>query len=543
MINQTAAWHVKRYDAEKSARAQLEAYWQELAYYCLPRKAFITRFQNTGDRMPTDLFDNTAINAVDYLAAGIQGYLTNPNTRWFGFSLQNKDMLKISGSRDYLRGCEDVVNDLLSGSNFYQENCESYRNLGVFGQPVFFIGDDTESTVRFEDIPLETAVFFEDSQRRVNAVYFIIEFTAEQARDKFGELKLNRKITKALEEGDIQTKFKFLFCCYPRPVFDPGKKDSRNMPYAADWIDYEFKATMREGGYNEFPFAVPRWARWGRDKYGASPAMNELPNIETLNAMCRTNLISGEKISDPPLDIPDEAFLRPFDFNAGGINIRNTGFQGEKINVLSTGGNIPFALDYEDARRSMIQRAFFNDLFMVLSNQRDKTAEEVRQMVAERMLLLGPAIGHIVNDYIRPTIRRVLNIAARARRLPPIPEALSGQPYIIEVTSPLARAQRQTEISGLQMSMAIISQFAAVVPETLDKINFDEAVDITAEITGLNPRCIRDDDEVQQIRDNRAQLQQQAAQLEALQAGANIVKTGTEADKNIAQGATVGAAK
>lgn len=534
MFTPTAAWHVQRYDAEKSSRSQLEQYWQELGYYCLPRKAFFNRFQSVGDRLPTDLFDNTAINAVDYLAAGIQGYLTNPNTRWAGLSLRNRSLLEIAGAKTYLRDCEDVVFDILGNSNFYQENTESYRDLGVFGQPVFFTEDDPEEIVRFENIPLETAVFFEDGHRRVRTVYFMVELTSDQALGKFKEAcKVNKKVDEALVKGDFFTKFKYLFCVYPRAVFDPGKKDAKNMPFAAEWIDYEMKTQVRESGFREFPFQVPRWARWGRDKHGASIAMNELPNIETLNAMCRTNLVSGEKISDPPLDIPDEAFLRPFDFNAGGLNIRNTGYPGEKINVIANGANVPFTLQYEDARRIMIQRAFFNDLFMVLANQRDKTAEEVRQMVAERMLLLGPAIGTIVSDYIDPIFVRVFNIAARLNMLPKPPAQLAGQPFVIVATSPLARAQKEVELNGLRMSMAIIQQFAAVAPEVLDKIDFDEAVDITADITGLNPKVIRDDDEVQQIREGRAQLQEQAAQLQALQASADIVKTGTEADKNL----------
>jgi len=383
-MQMTPEYHIKRYRYLKNERAALEAYWQELAYYCMPRKAYITRFKMIGDRLPSDLFDSTAINAVDQMAAGIQGYLTNPQTRWFGLSLKNRGLMNLPGARDWLRDCEDIIYDTLNGSNYYQENNECYRDLAVIATHCLYVEDDTEDDVRFLSVPIEKVVFAADANGRVRTVYIEYEFDADQASQKFGNA-LSTKIQEAVKNKDYTSRFKFLFCVYPRAVFDPSKLDKKNMPFAAEWIEIETQKQVRESGYREFPFMVSRWAKSGGDVYGSGPAMNELPNIKTLNAMCRTNLIAGEKIADPPLDIPDEAFMRPFDFDAGGINIRAAGYPQEKINPIITGQNIPFALQLEDVRRMSIRQAFFNDLFIILNNQGQMTAEEVRQRVAERI--------------------------------------------------------------------------------------------------------------------------------------------------------------
>ena len=543
MSQMTPEYHVKRYRSLKSARANLEQYWQECAYYCMPRKAFITRFQNIGDRLPNDLFDSTAINSVDYAAAGIQGYLTNPSMRWFGLMLQNRKMMNIPGARDYLRDCEDAIYDALNHSNFYQENNECYRDLLVIASHVLYEEEDLEDDVRFLSVPIERVVFAPDANGRVRTVYIEYEYTADQAVQKFGLAKLSKTTQEAYAKLDFDKKFLYLFCVYPRAIYNPSKKDKQNMPYATEWIDVKEQVQIREGGYKQFPFAVSRWAKMGNDVYGAGPAMNELPNIKTLNAMCRSNLIAGETISDPAKIIPDEIFLRPYDFDAGGMNIKAAGYPNETITTIPTNANVPFALEYEDARRKMIQQAFFNDLFIILNQTTQMTAEEVRARVAERMLLLGPAIGMIIQENLRPVVERTFSILERIGKLPSPPRVLEGMGYNVIATSPLARAQREVELRGLQISFGMIQQLAAVNPEVNDKFKFDDAADFVAEVTNLNPKLIRDDAEVDEIRANRQAATAIAQQVAMLNEGAKAVKTGAEADKTMAETAAVGAGR
>jgi len=533
--------HLRLYNGWKGRRATLEAGWQENAYYCLPRRSFITRYHNIGDRLPDDLFDSTAPNSVDYAAAGIQGYLTNPATRWFKLMLKDRRMMEMAGAKAYLRDCEDAIYDALNGSNFYQEDTEGYRNLLVIATDVLYEDEDIETDIRFLSVPIENCVIVPNASGRIRTVYIMFEYTADQAVEKFGQAKMSKELMEAYTNLNFDKKWQFLYCVYQRPVFDASKKDKKNMPFASEWIDVKALTSVKEGGYNEFPFMISRWAKAsGDDPYGVCPTDREISNIKTLNAMCATNLIAGEKMSDPPLDIPDEAFMRPLDFQAGGLNMRNTGYAGEKINQIYASGNVPFALEYEDARRRMIQQAYFNDLFIVLNQRIDATAEEIRARVAERMLLLGPAIGMIVTDKLRPAVERTYNILYRLRKLPPTPPGLQGQQFIVVATSPLAQAQKAVEMQGLNMAMNIVAQLMQIQPEIIDKVKCDDVLDFAADITNLNPKLIRDDAEVAEIRSNRAAANAMAQQMQMMEQGANTVKTASEADRNLA---TAGAGK
>lgn len=541
MVQFTPLYHINRQQQLKSDRAALEQYVQECAYYCMPRKAYITRFHNIGDRLPSNLYDSTAINSVDYAAAGIQGYLTNPSMRWFGLQLENRKMMDIPGARDYLRDCEDVIYDMFNHSNFYEENNECYRDLLVIGTHCMYSEEDDEDDIRFMSVPFEKCVFSNNAAGRSRTVYIEFEYTADQAVEKFGQAKLSKEINEAFSKNEFTKKWTFLFCVFKRNVYDPSKKDKQNMPFAAEWIDKKEKTLVKTGGYKTFPFSISIWAKSSGDVHGSSPAMNELDNIKTLNAMCRTNLIAGENIADPAKVIPDEAFMKPYDFNSGGINIKNAGFPNESIEIVPSGQNVPFALEYEDARRRMVQQAFFNDLFIILNQQTNMTAEEIRARVAERMLLLGPAIGMIIQRNLRPNVERAFTIANDRGKLPKPPKGLEGQKFIVVATSPLARAQREVELNGLQMSIGIITQFAqaqlaaGAQPDVLDNIDFDEAAQFAAEITDLNPRLMRDDAEREELRNQRAQMAAAAQQMAMIQQGAEATKTGAEADKALSE--------
>ena len=164
--------HIRIYENMKSARASLEAYWQDLTYYSLPRKAYITKVMNIGDQLPTDIYDSTAIVGLSYFAAGMQAYMSSPQTKWFSITSRNQKL--IAGdkeARDYLKDVEDEIYHLINGSNFYQEDVESYLNLGSIGTDVMYSEIDEKDGIRFDSVPMENICIDTDSQGRVNKAY------------------------------------------------------------------------------------------------------------------------------------------------------------------------------------------------------------------------------------------------------------------------------------------------------------------------------------------------------------------------------------
>lgn len=534
----TAQQLVKRYQTVKAGRQSWDSYWQELAYYCLPRKAYITEVKAVGDRLPTDLYDSTAVNANQVLAAGLHGYLTNPQSKWFSLRMQNEKTDEISGVKEWLHEAEARIYDVLNSSNFNQEIHEVYLDLGSIGTSVMYEEEDPTDIVRFYTLPIGKLAISEDDAGRVNTVFIEFEYTAEQAYRKWGK-KAGTKVLECIEKKLYDQPFNFLQCVYPRSDRDVAKKDAKNMEYASTWISSESKI-IQEGGYREFPFFVPRFSKVSGDMYGYSPAMNVLPDIKMLNAMAKTMIKAAQKIVDPPLQVPNEAFLLPLRTMPGGINIRNAGYPGEEIRPLLTGGNIPIGLEMEQERRQIIQRAFFVDLFILLAERKNMTATEVQERVAEKMLLLGPALGRLMSELLDPIVTRTFNILLRNGSIPPPPPGLENQDYVVEYVSPLARAQRAGEIQSINQVLVLISQMAEVNPEALDKIDMDQTIDEIADIHGTNPELIRDDDEVEELRAKRAQAKAAMAQIQAAQSIAQTAKTGAEAGKASKEASNVG---
>ena len=70
-------------------RSTWESHWQECADFIQPRKAEITKERARGDKRNVQIFDATAIHALELLAASLHGMLTSSANRWF--SLRYKE--------------------------------------------------------------------------------------------------------------------------------------------------------------------------------------------------------------------------------------------------------------------------------------------------------------------------------------------------------------------------------------------------------------------------------------------------------------------
>lgn len=532
--------HCRIYDTSKSDRAQLESYWQEKQYYCLPRNAYITKIRNPGDRIPSDIYDETAILANAYFAAGMQSYMSGPQTKWFGLACRNRNLMKKRNVLDYFKDCEDVIYSIINNSNFYQEDTEGYLSLGSIGTDVLYLEEDIKEDIRFDCLNIENVIICNDSTGRATIAYIEYEYDAFQAYGKFGD-KVGSKVMASYEKGDYSSKFKYLFAVFQRDIYDQSKKDAKNMPFAALWIDRETKSIVREGGYKQFPFMISRFSKIKGSPYGGAVADNVFPAIKMSNQMENTVILSAQNQVSPPLEIPDEAFIRPYNFNPRGRNIKNAGFPNEHIVPINLGGNTPLGIEYMERKQRKIQQAFYNDLFLAIEQIGTMTATEVSIRNNQRMQLLGSAIGNIMREKLSPTIDRVYWIASKLNKLPELPPELYEEDYVIDYISPLARAQKSLELNNINQAMQIIASFGQVNPEVFDKIDFDKLVNTVAEVTNIAPSIIRDDAEVQDIRTNRAEQQAMAAQMQMIQAGAEATKVGTEADKNIAE--TQGAGK
>ena len=94
------------------------------------------------------------------------------------------------------------------------------------------------------------------------------------------------------------------------------------------------------------------------------------------------------------------------------------------------------------------------------------------------------------------------------------PEQLQGQNIDIEYTSPLARSQRSGDVNSSIRMLEMLAPLQQLAP-VFDYIDVDKFVKHTQEVLGVPAKIMRSDQEVQQMRQQRAQQEQAAAEAQA----------------------------
>ena len=522
---------VKRVDQLHTERQNYANFWQDVAKYCLPRKAYITRIKSPGSKYDYDVYDSTAMQSNLVLAAGLHSYLTNPNSRWFSLRVQDEELNKNVEVKEWLSDTEERMYNALNASNFNQQIHELYIDLGVFGVACMYEEDDEENDVRFYSRDIVEIYLCENEKEKIDTVFRKFILTARQANEKWGKAA-GDVVKNFMDKKDYDKPVQFIHAVMPRYDRDVAKEDALNMPFKSIYIEVSKKHLISEGGYNEFPYFTPRFNKNSGEVWGSSPAMVGYSDIKMVNEMCKVLIRAAQKVVDPPLVLPHDGYLLPIKYGPGALNFRLKGSAQDKIEPLITNVNLPIGLEIIENYRTTIKKNYFVDLFLLLADpaRKDMTATEVMQRVEEKMLILAPVLGRLMNEFLDPLINRTFNILWRKNKLMPPPEVLQGILYTIEYISPLARAQKLDQMKSINNFLTLVGQMALVKPEVLDNINQDNIVMDIQQLYGVNPKYIRDKEEVKLIRDQRAQAIQAQQEMAMIQQGADIVKTGAEAE-------------
>lgn len=525
----------KNFNNLKSSRADFDSFYQVLHDYFYVEGANVTKQKNKGAEINT-LLDSTSLDAGDILASGLANYLTPEASRWCFLQHSNP---ALRDNKEVKQWCQDTADELfltLSRSNFYNQMPIFYKASGVYGTAGLFAEKDFDDGVRFYNVPISKLYLTEDARERPNEFYLKFEYTAEQALSRFGDV-CSDEIKECYASGRNEDK-KFEFICYfgRRLERDPDKIDTQNMPVRMVWVDAKTKKQMSESGFNSMPCVAHRFYKQPQIVYGYSPAMKAMPYVRLVNTMTDTILRSSMNTAAPAYAIPDDAFLGVPNFNPWQINYYQRGKLSPKDDIFPLGnvGNLQVGLNELQYYQEQIKRLMFVDTFQAFANiTKQMTVPEVMERISEKMTLLGPAVGRYMNDVLQPLIEKVVFILYESNSLPRLPDVMLQDPnFEVKFVGRLVQTQRQSELNNIVNAIAIAGQVAQFKPEVLDKINADQAVEDIFDISGVSTRILNSDNEVQQIRKQRAEAQAQAEQIAALQAGANIYKTASEGELN-----------
>src|SRR5690606_13019195 len=213
-----------------------------------------------------------------------------------------------------------------------------------------------------------------------------------------------------------------------------------------------------------------------------------------------------------------------------------------KIQPIYTVQNPTFADLVLEQKRNAIRESLYINLFQILISNPEMTATEALIRAQEKGELLGPA-GARIQMAMSRMFDREFGIYERrgafdeGSALQP-PESLQGRSIGVKFTSPLDKLRRANEAVGIQRTLEIALPMAKADPSVMDNFDFDEIIRTTREINGAPADILRRKEEVEQIRQGRAQQQ---AMLQNLAATREVAAAGKDAGAGIASLAQAGA--
>jgi len=512
----SAAQIVRRMNAMKALRLPHEYVWRD----CFDH-SFILRgsglqqdqlsAQNAIDRRAR-LVDSTATDAGRILAASMQGGLTPANARWFALDVQTAD----DAGKAWLDSVADQLHVEIHNANFDSESLDCMLDMVAAGWFVMFIDDAKDENGRsvglsFESWPLAECYFSSSrSDGTVDTVYHVYQRTAEQCVAEFGDAVSAMVKKKAVDTPDEMIDL--VHAIYPR-VGSNGKL-AKSMAFASCKAEIANQHLLVEGGFHEFPCAIPRMNRIPGSPYAVGPMFDALPDARMLNQLKRMDLANADLAIAGMWIAKDDGVLNPRTVKVGARKIIVAN-DTESMKPLVSGGNWQLA----DERIAQLQAAIRKLLMADQLQPQDgpaMTATEIHARIALIRQQLGPTFGRMQSEYLRMLVERCFWLGYRAGAFPPPPQSIAGANFTVRYTNPLARAQNLEDVTAIQNALAFILQVQPFQPEVLDNYDLDEMSRTLSEAQGVPQKCMRDMQAVMALR--KARAQQQAAQQQQAQA-------------------------
>lgn len=548
---------IQTWERLKGDRGTFETHWQQVADYILPDRNDYIVTRSPGQKRMQRVFDSTPIWALEQSASGIHSLLTSPSLQWFALRTEDDRLNAVQEVRDWLDDTSRRMYAVFNGPkhNFASQSHELYLDLMSIGSGVMAELESSRSGVLFSTRHMKECVYEENEEDRVDMLSRCWEYTAKQAVEAWGNAA-GESAVKALEKTPDR-KFRFIHEVRPRRNRDPQRRDALHKPWESRYVAVDDQAIIHVGGFDEFPYHAPRFSKVTGEKYGRGPGMTALADVKMLNEMMKTVLKAAQKVVDPPLNVPDDGFITPIKTVPGAFNYYRAGSK-DRIEPIQTGGNVQLGTDLIQGLRQQIIRIFFVEWLMMPSDPRDPaaagkgiTATYVLQQRDEKMRMLSPVLARLQSEFLGPLIDRTFAIMWRrsvARRFGPNamlrqpPAALSGIPLRVEYVSPIAIAQKSSELDVLGRLVDAALRIMQVDQSVAGVINGEAILRKISDDLNAPAMALKTPDQVQAAQQQAAEAQAQLNAHQQLASVAGAARDGSQAVKNMADAAASPAA-
>jgi hypothetical protein len=453
---------VQRYRKAKDRRASWESLWQDCYDYALPARDTAIRsvgVRRTGDR----LFDGTAPDAVDQLAASMMAQLTPPWAPWFGFSLgpdvEPKERPLLASE---LERATTVLQSHFDRSNFAVEMHQCYLDLVTAGTAALLFEEapaGESSAFRFAAVPLSQVVLEEGPSGRLDTTFRRSELRLSELQARFPNSPRPAPSTAPLTADEPSAV-----------VIEAVLPENGVYRYVAvlepDAGEVSEPTVLCEGVFAASPFITFRWLKAPGETYGRSPVMKSLPDIKTANKVVELVLKNASIAVTGIWQADDDGVMNPANIKLvpGSIIPKAVGSAGLK--PLEMPGRFDVSEIVLEQLRGRIRRALFVDQLGQVNGPR-MTATEVLERAAEMARVLGATYGRLQSELLTPLVLRAHGILARRGEIPDFP--MDSRFLTLEYRSPQARYQAQQNVQNTLIWLESVRNLGPEASATVDQ--------------------------------------------------------------------------
>jgi hypothetical protein len=552
MSDDRAREAIRLWERLEGDRVTFKTHWQDCANNLQPNRSDYITERWPGQKLMQYVFDSVPMWALESFAAGMHGLLTSPTLRWFILRCDDDRIDTIPRVATWLDAAGDAMYSRFNGPrhNFASQSYELYMDLGCIGTAVMGVMDSSKTGTLFSTRHMKECVIAENDEDRVDTLARSWRYTAEQAYGAWGPAA-GEGVLKALDKTP-ERKFRFIHMTRPRRDRDPQRADRLHKAWQSIYVNVDDMTTIDEGGFDEFPYLAPRFSRKSDEVYGRSPGMTALPDVKMLYEMKKTVIKGAQKVVDPPLQMPDDGYLMPIKTVPGALVYYRAGTQ-DRIEPIKTGGDLQIGNEMIQALQSQIMRSFYVEWMLMPSTPDDPasagkgiTATYVLQQRDEKMRLLSPMLARLQSEFLGPLIDRTFALMWRESMryrfgpgspFPPPPPELQHQRLNVEYVSPIAVAQKTSQLDSIMRLVQMQLQLIQADPNTPRVVDGEGILRIAARDLNTPTLALKSPERLAQEQQAAAEAQAQLNGHMQMQSLARTAKDGTAAVANLAQAA------
>ena len=354
--------------------------WKTAMRYTIP----------TDDSDSATLFDATASDAVDNLAASMYSLLTPPESLWINLVRESE----LSPNAEF---ATDMLRAHLNDSNFYTTIHQCYTDLVVLGTACLFMAENpigADSAFSFTAIPMTDIAILP------NAVFHTTSMPTCDLMEKYPNFVMPSHLRDTVKNNP-QTPIRLVQSLIGKDFtawVDVGGDIENNI--------------VSRGTFETNPYIIFRWSVVSGELYGRGPVLRALPDIKTVNKVVELVLKNATIAVSGIWQADDDGVINLSNINLtpGAIIPKAVGSSG--LTPLSSGADFDISQIVLRDLRDRIRHTLLADRLGLLSDK-EMTATEILARNSDMVRILGATYGRLLHEFIRPLCERGLQILSR----------------------------------------------------------------------------------------------------------------------------------